>query len=174
MKGVSKPGNYAPIVIASEVQAIGQSHLPSIAPRRSLAQLMTGDDDGQWVEVEGVIHSVAQSGAHITLALALADGEIRAITTREAGIDYARLVDSTVVIRGNTGPVWTRNRQMVGARLLFPSMAQLRVEEPARADPFSLPARPIDTLLRFEPGVTFVHRVRARLSRYPTPEHPGE
>ena len=136
MKGVSKPGNYAPIVIASEVHAVGQSHLPSTAPRRSLAQLMTGDDDGQWVEVEGVIHSVAQSGAHITLALALADGEIRAITTREAGADYARLVDSTVVIRGNTAPVWTRNRQMVGARLLFPSMAQLRVEEPARADPF--------------------------------------
>jgi PAS domain S-box-containing protein len=162
MKGVSKPGNYAPIVIASEVHAVGQSHLPSTAPRRSLAQLMTGDDDGQWVEVEGVIHSVAQSGAHITLALALADGEIRAITSREAGADYARLVDSTVVIRGNTAPVWTRNRQMVGARLLFPSMAQLRVEEPARADPFSLPARPIDTLLRFEPGVAFVHRVRVR------------
>jgi hypothetical protein len=104
MKGVSEPGNYASIVIASEVHAVGQSHLPSTAPRRSLAQLMTGADDGQWVEVEGVIHSVAQSGAHITLALALADGEIRAITTREAGVDYARLVDATVVIRGNPWP----------------------------------------------------------------------
>jgi PAS domain S-box-containing protein len=162
MRGVSKPGNYAPIVIASEVHAVGQSHLPSTAPRRTLANLMTGADDGQWVEVEGVIHSVVQSGAHITVALALADGEIRAITTREPGANYTRLVDSTVVIRGNTAPVWTRNRQMVGARLLFPSMAQLKIEEPASADPFSLPARPIDTLLRFEPGVTFVHRVRVR------------
>jgi hypothetical protein len=97
MKGVSKPGNYAPIVIASEVHTVGQSHLPSTAPRRSLAQLMTGADDGQWVEVEAVIHSVAQAGDHITLALALADGEIRAITTHQVGIDYAGLVDSTVV-----------------------------------------------------------------------------
>ncbi len=135
MKGVSKPGNYAPIVIASEVHAVGQSHLPSTAPRRSLAQLMTGADDGQWVEVEAVIHSVAQAGDHITLCARLWRMErIRAITTREGWASTTLgFVDSTVVIRGNTAPVWTRNRQMVGARLLFPSMAQLKVEEPAAA-----------------------------------------
>jgi PAS domain S-box-containing protein len=162
MIGVSGPGNYAPIVIASEVHIVGQSPLPATAPRRSLAQLMSGADDGQWIEVEGVVHSVVRSDTHVTIALALADGLIRAITTWDPGADYARLVDSTVVIRGNTAPVWTRNRQMVGARLLFSSLAQLRIEEPATADPFSLPNRPINSLLRFEPGVRFVHRVRVR------------
>jgi len=60
LKGASEPGNYAPIVIGSEVQVVGQSPLPANPPRRSLAQLMTGADDGQWVEVEGVVRSVVR------------------------------------------------------------------------------------------------------------------
>ena len=46
--------------------------------------------------------------------------------------------------------------------MLFPSIDQVRIEQPAPADPFSLPLRPINTLLRFEPGMTFIHRVRVR------------
>ena len=162
VRGVSDPGNYAPIVVGSEIQVVGQSHLPAKPPRRSLAQLLTGADDGQWVEVEGIVHSVAQSGHNVTITLALRDGMIRGITLLEAGADYARLVDSKVVLHANAAPLFNKNRQMVGARLLFPSLAQVRIEESAPADPFSLPVRPINSLLRFAPDVTFVHRVRVR------------
>lgn len=158
--GVSDPGNYAPIVIGSEIQVVGQSQVPANPPRRSLAQLLTGADDGQWVEVEGVVHSVAQSEHNVTITLALRDGMIRGVTPLEAGADYARLVDSRVVVQANAAPLWTKNRQMVGARLLFPSLAQVRIEEPSPADPFLLPVRPINSLLRFAPNVTLVHRVR--------------
>jgi PAS domain S-box-containing protein len=162
MSGVSEPGNYAPIVIGTEIHVIGQSHLPANPPRRSLAQLLTGADDGQWVEVEGVVHAVEQSGHNVTITLALRDGMIRGITPLEAGADYAGLVDSRVLVRANAAPVWNKNRQMVGARLLFPSLAQLRIEERAPADPFLLPVRPINSLLRFSPDITFVHRARVR------------
>jgi signal transduction histidine kinase/DNA-binding response OmpR family regulator len=124
--------------------------------------LMTGADDGQWVEVEGVVRSVVRSGPHVTIALAMGDGLIRGITTLEAGVDYDRLVDARVLVHGNAAPVWTKNGQMVGARLLFPSVAQVRIEESAPVDAFSLPTRPINTLLRFEPGVTYHHRVHVR------------
>ena len=163
MRGVSEPGNYAPIVSGSEVHVLGQSHLPAKPPRRSMAQLSTGADDGQWVEVEGVVHSVAQSDPHhVTISLALKDGMIRGLTLLEAGADYARLVDSTVLVHANAAPLFNKNRQMVGSRLLFPSLAQVNIEEPAPADPFSLPIRPINSLLRFAPDVRFVHRVRVR------------
>ena len=162
MRGVSEPGNYAPVVLASEVHVIGQAQLPAKPPRRSLAQLLKGADDGQWIEVEGVVRSVAQSGHNVSIVFALSDGVVRGITPLVPGVDYARLVDSRVVVHANAAPVWTKNRQMVGVRLLFPSLAQVRIEEPAPADPFSLPLRRINTLLRFEPGVRFVHRVRVR------------
>ncbi|MGA2810181.1 MAG: response regulator [Candidatus Acidiferrum sp.] len=160
MTGVSEPGNYAPIVRGSGVQVVGQSHLPANPPRRSLSELLTGADDGQWIEVEGVVHSVEQSGRYATLTLALRDGIIRGVTRREAGADYAPLVDATVVVHANVTPIWTKNRQMVGARLLFPSLATVRIEDPAPADPLLLSAQPINGLLQFAPGVALVHRVR--------------
>jgi PAS domain S-box-containing protein len=161
MSGVSAPGNYAPILEGSDLKVVGQSALPK-SPRRNLAELMTGADDGQWVEVEAVVHSVEYSEHSVTIALALGDGMIRGIAPLEQGADYDRLIDSRVLVRGNGAPVWTKNRQMVGARLLFPSLAQVTIEEPAPADPFLLPARPISALMRFSPGTRFVHRVRVR------------
>jgi PAS domain S-box-containing protein len=121
---------------------------------------MTGADDGQWVEVEAVVHSAQQSSHTVILTLALEDGTIRGVAPLEEGADYERLVDSKVLVRGNGAPVWTKNRQMVGARLLFPSLATVTIEEPAPADPFSLPVRPINSLMRFTPGARFAHRVR--------------
>jgi PAS domain S-box-containing protein len=161
MTGVSGPGSYAPVVNLVDVHVVGQGQLPAKPPRRSLRQLLTGDDDGQFVEVEGVVHSVSQSD-HNDISLALADGVIHCITPLLSAVDYAHLVGAKIVIHGNAAPIWTKNRQMVGARLLFSSIDQVRIEEPAPADPFSLPLRPINTLLRFEPGMTFIRRVRVR------------
>jgi PAS domain-containing protein len=160
LKGVSDPGNYAPIVVASEVSVAGQTSLPADPPRRNLTELLAGADDGNWVEVEGVVRSVSKSEHSATLTLALTDGVIRCITPLVAGTDYARLVDSRIVVRGNAAPIWTSNRQMIGARLLFSSLDQVRIAEPPPGDPFSLPVRPIPGLLRFEPDARYVHRVR--------------
>ena len=123
---------------------------------------MTGNYDSRLVEVEGVVHSVSQSDNNIRMSLALSDGMIGAVTLVAPGVDYARLVDAKVVVQGNAAPIFTKNRQMVGARLLFESMAQLKVEEPAPADPFSMPVRPINALMTFEPGLTFIHRGRVQ------------
>ena len=162
MSGVSAPGNYAPIVMGSEVHVVGQSEVPPHPPRRTLGDLMTGADDGQWVEVEAVVHSVAYSSHEVTLTLALEDGMIRGVAPLVPGADYDHLVDAKILVRGNGAPVWTKNRQMVGARLLFPSLAQVTIEEPAPADPFLLPVRPINSLLQFTPGARFAHRVRVK------------
>ncbi len=160
--GVSDPGNYAPIVIASSVQAVGEAPVPFGPVRRTLAELMTGAYDGDWVEVKGVVHSVTRSAHNVTLTLALGDGIIRAVTTLEAGADYDRLVDATVVMHANAAPLYNQRRQMVGARLLFPSLAAVRIEEPAQPNPFLLPVRASSTLLQFAPGGPGAHRVRVK------------
>ena len=162
LTGVSAAGNYAPIVIGSNVKVIGQSHVPPHPPRRSLAHMLTGADDGAWVEVEGVVRSVEPSGNKLSVVLALADGTIHGITQGEPGTDYSGLIDALVLVRANAAPVWTGNGQMVGARLLFPSISLVQIEEPAPADPFSLPVQPIHSLLQFEPGIRFIHRVHVR------------
>jgi hypothetical protein len=98
--GVSAAGGYAPIVNASEVRVIGESPLPSTS-RVTFGQILTGAEDGRWVEVEGVVHAVRESGKNISLDLALSDGTITASTVKEVGADYDSLVDAKVRLRGN-------------------------------------------------------------------------
>ena len=160
--GVSGPGDFAPIVDQAHARVIGDSHLPSTAPMVTLTQLLAGQEDGQWIELEGVVHSVGESGANIALDLALSDGNIMATTVREAGADYARLIDAKIRIRGNAAPMFNHSGQLTGARLLFPGLATLRVEEPAPTLPFASPVIPIGGLLRYSANIAFRHRAHVQ------------
>ena len=170
--GVSGPGDFAPIVDWPHVQVIGEGPLPATAPLVIMGHLLTGADDGQWVEIEGVVHSVVSAGKNVTLNVAMSDGVIGATTVREAGRDYDGMVDATVRIRGSAAPLFTSNRQMTGARLFFPNLAQVTMLQAAPADPFALPIRSIDNLLLFSPNVAYVHR--ARIQGRVTLQRPGQ
>ena len=61
IRGVTGGGDFAPLVEHGQVRVIGESRLPREAPRASLGQLISGETDGQWVEVEGVVHSVRET-----------------------------------------------------------------------------------------------------------------
>ncbi len=160
--GVSGPGDFAPIVARPRIRVVGQGRLPEQAPRVSLSHMLTGADDGQWIEVEGVVRAVARSGKNVMVDVALGDGVVRSTTVAEEGADYNRLVDARIRMRAAVAPIFNNNRQMTGARLFFPSLREIRVEEPAPGDPFSLPIRPVSDLLRYTPSVGFPRRVHVR------------
>ena len=80
--GVSGAGDFAPIVDHASARKIGESRLPATAPHVSLTHMLTGADDGQWVEVEGVVRSVSHTGENVALNLALSDGYVGATTVR--------------------------------------------------------------------------------------------
>jgi len=162
VEGVTAPGDYAPIVDHARIHILGQSHLPRTAPRVTMAKLLSGAEDGQWVELEGVVRSVAYSDRNVTISLAMSEGMIRATTLRANGVDYDSLVDSKILIHGSAAPLFTKRRQMVGARLFFPDLSTIVVEEKAEADAYALPIRSIGTLLRFSSKLDLQHRVRVR------------
>jgi hypothetical protein len=160
--GVSGAGDFAPIVDRASARLLGASSLPSAAPHVSLTQLLTGAEDGQWVEVEGVVRSVSESGMNVVLHLALSDGSIAATTVREAGADYAGLIDAKVRLRGNAGPSFNHRGQLTGAHLLFPGLATVTVMERPQAHPFAAPPVPIGALLSFTPNIAFGHRLHVQ------------
>jgi signal transduction histidine kinase/CheY-like chemotaxis protein/HPt (histidine-containing phosphotransfer) domain-containing protein len=160
--GVSDAGDYAPIVNAGSARVIGKSPLPATAPRVTLTELLSGAEDGQWVEVEGVVHAVSRSGKNVNLELALSDGVITATTFEDTGADYVGLLDAEVRLRGNQAPRFNHQLQMTGAQLFFPNRAQVIIEEPAPAHPFSLPVSPVSGLLHFTPNPALQHRVHIR------------
>ena len=159
VKGTSGNGDYAPIALAGEVRTIGHASLPPNPPRVSLTPMLNGGEDGQWVEIEGVVHAVSRLGKSVTLELALSDGTIAATTVDEPGADYDSLVDAKITIRGNAVPRFNHQNQMTGAALLFAGRAQVTVQEPAPPDPFALPVSPLSGLLRFTPNPSLHRRV---------------
>jgi signal transduction histidine kinase/DNA-binding response OmpR family regulator len=162
LDGVTGAGDFAPILDQPTVKVVGRSHLPDRPPRVGLTRLKTGSDDGQWVEVEGVVRAVLQASSDVTIDLALSDGKIPATTPKEGGVDYSRLIDAQVLVRGNIAPFFNKQHQMIGARLLFPGIDQIKIEKPAPPDGFLLPLRSINQLLRFTADAVFVHRVHLR------------
>lgn len=160
--GVTAAGDYGPIVGAARVRLIGAAPLPLAAPKVSMSELLDGRFDGQWVEVEGVVHSVDMVGKNVALHIAMVDGIIRATTIREPGADYSRLIDSYVRLHADVGPLYNRKLQLTGVHLLFPGLAVLSVVEPGVPDPFALPVLPIESLLGYTAEAGVRHRVHVR------------
>jgi signal transduction histidine kinase/ActR/RegA family two-component response regulator len=159
--GVSDPGSFAPIVKEEKIRVLGKSPLPAIAPQATVAHMLTGVDDGRWVEVEGVVHAASiPDPYHINLDLQTETGPLRAIMMDYRPADAARFVDAEVTVRGNCAPDYNTRRQLVGVHLMVPGDAEVRVEQPAPQNPFSLPIRSILGLARFTPNPESTHRVR--------------
>jgi diguanylate cyclase (GGDEF)-like protein len=160
--GISGPGDYAPIVDQATLQIVGQSHLPQSAPRVTVEQLLSGPMEGQWAEVEGIVHAVHIEPKNVTLDVETTGGPVSATTLREMGVDYKSLIDALVRIRGNAGPVFNQRRQMVGTRLFFPAIGEVKVMQKASGDPFATPILSLARLLSFMPGQQMAHRVHVQ------------
>ena len=59
------------------------------------------------------------------------------------------LVDSVVTVQAVAGAITNSRRQMTSAQLFVPTLAHIRVDSPAPADPYRITLWPIDRLLRF-------------------------
>ena len=162
ISGVTDPGGFAPIVIHPRIRIVGESSLLPKPRRVTLPDLLTGTLDGQWVAVEGLVHSVESDGMHVVLTLATDDGLLTATTVKQNGANYASLVDAKVLIPAVAAPLVDSKRRMMGVRLLFPDFRAITVEEPASLDPFALPLRPLGSLLQYSPVMPFQHQVHVR------------
>jgi diguanylate cyclase (GGDEF)-like protein len=161
--GVTDNGLFAPYIASPHIVQLGQSQLPATAVRVNHASLFSGIWDGQWIEVEGTVHSFTVAERDVTVRLEMPDGALTVLMMRKAGADYSKLVDAKVLIRGNAAPIFSRTKyQMVGARLMAPGLAAVKIVEAAPLDSFSLPVAPVDSLMRWNHISILKHRVHLR------------
>jgi len=161
LNGITDSGDYAPIIVQPRVASLGKGHLPT--PRRpSVAEVISGDEDGQWIEVDGIVHPIkSDHQGHAWFDLYTDLGPMRVDTTLPLGDIHAdNMADAKVRVRGVMGVIFNEHRQLTGPRIFLPSMDFLTILQPAPADPFSVPAHPINHLLQYSPKGGFNHRVR--------------
>lgn len=172
LEGVTRPGGFAPHIgpVDGEtirMRVLGEGRMPEPL-RLSLDQLIEPRHDCQWIEVTGVVRAVEQrpieASPNHDVFIHLAGGRSRLaamLISIEADVPLpTHLVGSTVRVCGVYGTLKSETRQSVGMLLHVNALTDFTIEQPGTADPFSLPVRPISSLMQYDPDWTLSERVR--------------
>jgi signal transduction histidine kinase len=145
VEGVSDKGDYAPIVKASSIHVRGAGRLP-VARQVSLDQLFTGLEDGQWIEVSGVVRSATILDGRHYLNLAMNGQRVMTYVEDLNEADAMKLVNTTIRLRGVCYSRYNMKRQLRVPWLAVSSLADIVVEQPSRGQPAEVS---IDSLAQF-------------------------
>ena len=161
LTGLTNPGNFAPVIVAPKIRAIGTAPLPQPATV-TLEKAASGLLDSQYVTIDGIVHPLRAGPAATDFELMTEIGPVHAFTSNEfPAIDKLRyLEDARVRIRGVFGTVFNSRRQLIGYQLLVENPSNIEILEPAAPDPFALTPTPVGELLGYSGNSRFGHRVK--------------
>ncbi len=159
INGITGSGEFAPIVDQSSLQVLGEAVVPP-ARAVSLDRLSTGIEDGQWISFEGTVRSAEIRESMLVLTVASGRLQVELMTSQESRVDYRKLIDARVQVRGTAGPVFNQRGQIIAVNIYSPNLDYVRVLEQPSVNPFSLPVRGIRNVFEYHPGAAPDHRIR--------------
>ncbi len=146
LSGVTTNGPYAPEITATRIDYWGGALLPEARPL-TLDQAMSGETQGQRVEMRGYLKKIETDASWTFLTLVAPTGEFKIRLDRtEEGTPP---VGSIVAVRGICQAVANERRQLTGIELWTHSAEEIRVEQVAPADPFAVALRKMSSLRQF-------------------------
>jgi signal transduction histidine kinase/DNA-binding response OmpR family regulator len=156
LDGFSGPG-FAPIVTSPRIKLLGEGVMPQPA-RAGLEEMFSGREDGNWVEVEGIVRSVGQEGGHAVLKVAWGSQILTAHIVGARELPDS-LTDARIRLRGVCGTHSNFRLQAVSLVLFVPGPDFIHVEE-ASVGWQGTSLERIQHLLHFSPTGRPGHRVR--------------
>lgn len=164
VRGVTGPGGFAPVVIASEVVVEGEKPIAPPA-KQTLSQLRTGTFDCHRVEMQGIVQRAERTRGkrpQIRIQIAAIDGSFSAFIANSDGLDDTALVDAEVRVSGVCFTLFNPRGEAVGVHLQVAGTQDLLVVKPAPPDPFAVPeVAPLALRPYSLPGPS-LHRQRLR------------
>jgi PAS domain S-box-containing protein len=161
IQGVTSPGEYAPIVVPEQVRVLALTNLPAAKPV-TFEQLASGQEDSQFVEIEGIVRSIHldEPSSFLQIEIATGGGRLTVYVTGLSDAETQNLLGSTVRVRGVCSTQFNRQRQLFHIRLLVPRLEDFQVKKPAAGDPYAIPTQSIGSLLQFAPQGTYGRQVK--------------
>lgn len=159
LEGITDPGGYAPVILPATMKGLGPAPLPP--PRRiPIERLLSGNDDSQRVEVEGVVQAISKPDTTglSTLVLMMGGHPCRVRFERGAELIEKALVDAEVRVRGVFAPMFNVRGEMSGLKIHCMGVDDIDILQPPPADPFGGPRISVDRLLPFSPTRVPFHR----------------
>jgi signal transduction histidine kinase len=164
VKGVTNPGQFAPIVIATTARKLGTAAIPKPQPA-TYQQLITGALDAQWVEVNGVVRQSFEPahGSDIYRLIIETDGGLVPVRFYAEHGNLIQ-VDSEVRVRAICFYQFNQKGQVLSPVLSVPRGMSPGIIQPAPAHPYAAALRSADNLSMFSPEnlYAYAHRVHVR------------
>lgn len=159
VSGVLRMGGFSPWILPHELVPLGRGTYPD-APLAIYSQLATGSADNQWLEIEGVVRSVAipEPRDFVVLSLGMSGGNLRVLVNYDRTANFSGLIDATVRLRGVGAVNINKHGHVVEPSFRVPAFSEITILEPAPPDAFSQPLVPLARLMRFSPGTSIRHR----------------
>jgi PAS domain S-box-containing protein len=160
INGFTSPGDFVSTVVQAEAAAQALGELP--APQElSYDLLASGQEDSQWIAIDGIVRATKCDGQHLILEVAASGRKFGALVSGYTNaVPPTNLIDAEVRIKGVCSVIPNKRRQAIGFRVCVPSMGHVGVQQAAPVDPFAAPVRTVESLFRYgrqgQPG----HRVQ--------------
>jgi signal transduction histidine kinase len=167
--GTVGPGAYSPEIENTTVNLDGHGPLPR--PKNvSFVQLSSGQEDAQYVAIEGIIRTVTLRND--ALNAAPTEGALLTIDMPEGRVDVALpthcynaasgLIGAKVRITATALARKNDDTRATGVLLVAPDISYLTVLRAGPDDLFSARIMPIGALLRYRSYTDYFHRIRLR------------
>lgn len=154
LDGVTDPGGYVPQIFPRTATILDTVKLPD--PRHPpMERLMSGVEDCQWIELEGVVQDAAISGPEgrqLVLVLAVDGQTCKIIVHDNSGMSPTEFIDARVRVKGVFSAQVNLRNEISGLVLFVADKSSLNVLRPPLADPFQSQHVALNRLLPFAPA----------------------
>jgi hypothetical protein len=126
VEGVSGVGDFAPEIDRSRFRNLGEAPMPKPA-RPSSDELVSGRQDSQWVEVEGLVRSVSERDGGLVLSFFAGAFECKVLVLKFP-TPRPEIIDAHVLIHGVFSGLYDSvSNRFIGFQILTPSWNNLLV-----------------------------------------------
>jgi signal transduction histidine kinase/CheY-like chemotaxis protein len=151
VKGATDPGEYAPLIRASQILPLGKTSPPE--PQTvSMEQLLTGRYDSQWVRVSGVVQNVSSNQNSTVVEVFSGISRFYVMLPLQFARQASKLIDCNATFTGAAGSEFNRKRQLHGVTLYSPSFDAITIQERGAVNPFALPVTSLAEVGHFSPA----------------------
>ncbi len=162
VSGISFPGGYAPIISHPHWEKVGTAPLPDPKPV-AVEQLMSGAEDGQRIEISGVVRDVQLQNNLLKIALSSGGYRVSVYAPKSASADPQQLVGTLVDVKGTPATAYNAPlRHLISVDVYVPFDSDFIVKKPAVTDPFAKPLTTLNNIARYRSGRTLGDRVHVK------------
>jgi len=159
ISGFTSQGEFAPCVVTTKAQKLGDSPLPAARPV-TYQQLITGALDAQFVQITGVVRrSLPASEGDETWRIVLAaDGgaiQVRIPVPQDPLVQ----ADAEVTLQAVCLYEFNQKRQALSPVLQVPRGLSVHILRPSPENPYAVPMQSLSSPLQFSPEIPYGHRI---------------